>query len=285
MYHDIRQCTRIRSLEQQLEAAKIEGGDSRKHAAALRSVDGGRNTGSNPKPNETSGEPNKSVKNSPAFQNLRAIQARTLLDRRYGALFKTLALTPAQLNQFKNLLIEKQQSARDALVAATSNGMFGVSADSATVTGIHPQANPIGLALANAVGPIDQQIQSLLGDSGFGELQQYEQTLPERSSVTLLGQSLSYTSTPLTDEQANQMIQMLAQYAPGGNRHDVSSDGPLVSNQSAEITDQEILQAQTILSQQQMEALKQIQQEQQVEKQMQQLLQGSMPAVGDSNGG
>jgi hypothetical protein len=73
----------------------------------------------------------------------------------------------------------------------------------------------------------------------------------------MLQQSLNYTSSPLTDDQSNQLIQLLAQNAPRGNRFDVNNSGPLVSNESAQITAQEIAQA--VLSDLQVQALKQLQ--------------------------
>jgi hypothetical protein len=65
-----------------------------------------------------------------------------------------------------------------------------------------------------AISQIDASIQQALGDAAFQQYQQYQQTLPERNTVNSLQQQLSYTQTPLTDDEANQMISLLPQNQP-----------------------------------------------------------------------
>jgi RNA polymerase sigma factor (sigma-70 family) len=270
VFQNLRQSITMRALRQQFSALQTEAKTLHEQVASFQSA-GNRNVAGSPRQsNEARIEPSRSVTSNPVFQNLQAIQARGLLDGRYGALFKALSLTPEQLDQFKHLLIEKEQTARDALIATTQGGMG---------------SDLIGQAVGNAIGPLDQQIHSLLGDSGYSEFQQFQHTLPERASVALLQQSLSYTSSPLSDDQTSQLIQLLAQSAPEGMRIDVADSGPLVSSQSAQITDQEITQAQAILSDQQVQALKQLQQQQQAQKQMQQILRQNATASAASHGG
>ena len=87
--------------------------------------------------------------------------------------------------------------------------------------GINPRADPVAFnqAISDAQAAVDAQIQSTLGDAGFAQYQQYVQTMPERNTVAQVQQSLSYTGTPLTNDQQNQLVSVLAQYAPtgGGN--------------------------------------------------------------------
>ena len=55
---------------------------------------------------------------NPAVQKLLSMQQKAGLDSRYAALFKQLNLSPADLDKFKNLLVEKQATVRDAVTAA-----------------------------------------------------------------------------------------------------------------------------------------------------------------------
>src|SRR4051812_32869569 len=55
---------------------------------------------------------------NPEMQKLMAVQQKGALDSRYSSLFKQLNLSPADLEKFKNLLVEKQSAAMDVMAAA-----------------------------------------------------------------------------------------------------------------------------------------------------------------------
>jgi len=82
--------------------------------------------------------------------------------------------------------------------------------------------------------------------------------------VNQLQQDLSYTETPLTSAQAEQMAQLLAQTAPTG------SDTPPSGNRNpgSVITDETLSRAQGVLSPAQLQALQEIQQQQQARAQL-----------------
>jgi hypothetical protein len=145
--------------------------------------------------------------NDPQFAQFMALQQKARLDSTYGPLFKQLTqqlnLSPAQLAAFQNLLTEKQNAARDVFAAARDQGL-----DPAT------DRAEIGQLVAQSNAEIDQQIQSTLGPDGFAQFQSYEQTLPERNTVNQIQQSLSYTSTPLTDAQYQQLLPWVIANAP-----------------------------------------------------------------------
>jgi hypothetical protein len=137
-------------------------------------------------------------------------------------------------------------------------------------------------AVSDAQAAVDAQIQSALGDAGFAQYQQYVQTLPDRNTVNQLQQSLSYTSTPLTEDQANQMIQLLANTAVqrSGNGTAGTAGGGLGAifgggNQTAPISDETITQSSGILSGPQEQALQQLQSQQQAQRQIQQAMRGA----------
>lgn len=222
----------------------------------------------------------QAMMNNPEFQKLAMIQAKARLDSSYAALFKSLAngsagatLTPEQLDQFKNLLVQKQQAMLDAVQAARDQGLS-------------PRSDPQGFAQAiqAAQASVDQQIQSVLGDSGYAAYQQYEQTIPQRNTVNSVQQALSYTATPLTDAQASQLVQILAQDQPQNAGSGTANAGSVNlrtlfnAGGTAPVTAQALTDAQGILSQPQMQALQQVQQTQQAQAQMAQLLRASRAA-------
>ncbi len=221
---------------------------------------------------------------NPEFQKLMAIQIKGRISQTYGPLFKSLNLSPDQLAQFQSLLGDKQQALADVFQAAREQG-------------INPRSDPDGFkALMNqAISQTDQSIQQTLGDDAFQQYQQYQQTLPERNVVNSLQQSLSYTQTPLTEDQASQLVSLLAQYQPqrAGNGTagtlNGGDAGPGVfslmnGGGSAKVTDEAVNQAQGILTAQQVAALQQIQAQQQAQQQMQQMMRAANPGGGGSRG-
>lgn len=209
------------------------------------------------------------------FQRLLAIQMKGRISQTYGPLFKTLNLSPDQLNQFQSLLADKQQAMMDVLQAAREQG-------------INPRADPDGFKtlMNQAVSQVDQNIQQALGDAGYQQYQQYQQSLPERNVVNTLQQQLSYTQAPLTDDQANAMIALLAQDQPqrAGNgtagTGNGGDQGPgfmamINGGGNARVTDDALTQAQSVLSAPQLSVLQQIQQQQQAQQQMQQLMRAA----------
>ena len=111
---------RIQALQDQ-HAARTARGRSRDETAGIR-----------PEAGPSAGRPDlrngfRAALNNPAFLKLMAVEQKAGLDGKYAGLFKNLAqnfnLTPEQLDQFKNLLVQKQQSVMDALQAARAEGL------------------------------------------------------------------------------------------------------------------------------------------------------------------
>ena len=220
------------------------------------------------------------VASSPEFQKLLAIQAKGRINATYGALFKALNLSPEQLAQFQGLLADKQQALMDTMQAAREQG-------------INPREDPDGFkALVNqALDQVNASIQQTLGDAAYAQYQQYQQQLPERNTVNSLQQQLGYSQTPLTDDQANQLVALLAQNQPQrtgngtagtGNGGD-TGPGPFAlmnGGGTAKVTDSAIAQAGGVLSAPQVAALQEIQQQQQAQQQMQQMMRAAYQGSG-----
>jgi hypothetical protein len=224
---------------------------------------------------------------NPEVQKLMAIQQKAALDSRYASLFKQMQLAPADLDKFKSLLVEKQSAVMDVVSAARAQGLSGPDS-----------REQIQQLVQNAQAEVDANIRSTLGDAAFAQYQTYEATMPERTVVTQLEQRLSYSSTPLTDAQSAQLVQILAQTAPpGGNSGTTTGGGGLgrllggatgggpagiFGGGGTPITNEAITSAQGILSAQQLAALQSLQQEQQTSAQLRQQMRANFggPASG-----
>jgi hypothetical protein len=220
---------------------------------------------------------------SPEFQRLLALQMKSRISATYGPLFKSLNLTPDQLAQFQSLLADKQQALMDTLQAAREQG-------------INPRTDPDGFKtlVSQSESQVDSSIQQALGDQAYQQYQQYQQTLPERNTVNSLQQQLSYTQTPLTDDEANQMVALLAQNQPqragSGTAGTTGGDaGPNLMNLvngggTAKVTAEAVTAASGVLSAPQISALQQIQAQQQAQQQMQQLMRSAAQGAGGNPG-
>jgi RNA polymerase sigma factor (sigma-70 family) len=191
---------------------------------------------------------------NPGMQKQTSIQTKIRLDSQYGALFKELGLPPSQLEQLKNLLVEKQMVGFDSMSAAHDQGL-------------DPYVDPRGFmeAVGAAVKTVDNQIATLIGAPHYEKLLEYQKTVPARNTANSLQQALSYTESPLTDDQANRLVNVLGQHGhsllpPDNPFAVINSDLGIVK-----LDEQGLLQAQSFLSSAQIAVLKEkIQQQSQL---------------------
>jgi hypothetical protein len=207
--------------------------------------------------------------NDPKIAQLVNNREKLMLDSRYAALFKNLtqgtngvSMTPEQLDAFKNLLVEKENTLRDVMMTARSQGVTDRS--------------EINQLVKTAQAEVDTQLQSTLGDAGYQQYQQYEQTLPQRNLVNQLTQSLSYTSTPLSDSQSQQLLQILADNSKPASSGQLRSalgfgggpGGGPGGFLGVPITDAAVTQAQSVLAPAQLQALTTLQEQQKAQQTM-----------------
>jgi hypothetical protein len=223
-----------------------------------------------------------SMMDRPEMARLLAVQQKAQVDARYAALFKKLGLPPDKLAQFKSLLADRLSTPIDVLAAASQQGVNPIQ---------DPQA--FRQLVQSAQAEIDGKIQALLDPGTYAQYQDYVQTEPQRAVVSQLQQTLSYTDTPLTAAQADQLVQILAQTAParaggasGPTVGYVATAGPGGGGAAfamavpppdggggpggSLVTDAAVAQAQGVLSTPQIQALQQIQQQQQAAAQLRQ---------------
>ena len=247
--------------------------------------------------------------NNPEIQKMMALRQKAALDQNYATLFKHLGLPSDTLERLKQLMVERQQVGSDVFSAAAQQGL-------------DPMQNRRELAKLTTDGQakVDGEIKSLLGDDGYANYHNYQTTLPQRNLVNQLQQSLSYTPTPLSDTQAEQLVQILAQNAParpatadgqpmvitrnavtsatggqpgtysnvthvitgsvGGSAGDVSFVGPAMSFGGAQVTDAAVDASRSVLTDPQVAALQQIQQQQAQMRGAMQPMGGGQPGQG-----
>lgn len=201
----------------------------------------------------------------PEIQRLMALQQKAALDAKYASLFKSLNLTPEQLEKFKNLLVEKSTAVMDVMAAAREQG-----------TNPRTDRDTFRKLVADAQADVDASIRATLGETAYSQYKDYEQTQPQRVVVDQLAQRLSYSTTPLSADQSAQLVKILETTsevkAGGGNRVFVAGPGggPLgfSGGGGVQVTDATINQALGVLAAPQVDALKQLQQEQQAQAQL-----------------
>jgi hypothetical protein len=191
---------------------------------------------------------------SPEAQRLLAMQQRSTLDSRYSALFRLLNLSPDQLEDLKDLLVEKRTAAADVLAAARTQGLNN-----------RESRAEIRTLLEDTQAEIDGQIRTLLGESGFQRYQDFEQTQAQRAVVSRLEQRLSYSSLPLTPQQAEQLVQVFSADSPQRSDPNAGAARAAFAGQVTPISDQALAQAATVLNSAQLQALRALQQEQQAQ--------------------
>lgn len=145
----------------------------------------------------------RELMSKPEVQAMLSLQQKAAIEARYATLFKNLNLPVEQIEKLKTLLADRSTTMQDLMTVAREQG-------------INARENPEAFRklIADAQNDINSSIKSVIGEQGFAQLATYEQTLPQRNVVNELQQRLSYTNTPLTSAQAEQMVQILANNTP-----------------------------------------------------------------------
>jgi hypothetical protein len=195
---------------------------------------------------------------NPEFAAAMTVQQRAALDARYADLFKKLNLPPDQLEKFKSLLVDRQTSRIDVMIAARESGL-------------NPRENRDDLRrmTEEAQAEVDAAIKTSLGESVYNAYQNYETTQPQRNLVSQLDQRLGYTSTPLNATQSDFLVNALAASGTAEQGGPGNWGG---GGSRALITDEVIQKAQSVLTPAQVSALQQLQSEQQAQQKIRDMM-------------
>jgi len=122
----------------------------------------------------------------------------------YPALFRQLGWTPAQRDQFTNLMCDWKERTNELIGAAAAQGA-------------NP-SNPAGRATWAAIvdqtkAELQSAFQSTFGDAEAEAIRHYDATIPLRGVADKLATALFYTDAPLTATQADQLVEIMANNA------------------------------------------------------------------------
>lgn len=197
----------------------------------------------------------------PKFRDAMNLAEKARLNQRYAELFRQLNLTPEQMDVLKQLLVEKQNIARDVLTAALEEGMS-------------PTGNRADLQklIQEGQAEIDAAIKTAIGDTAFDQYAAYDKTSAQRQVIGNINASLHQ---PLSETKQTQLIDLLAHADSGGEINgEVPGATPGGGSQLA-ITDTVIEQARRFLDQKELDALIELQKAQAASRQVFQTLSGA----------
>ena len=185
--------------------------------------------------------PDKSVtdiiRTSPEYVALYIQYFRNDLRLKYGPLYHQLGFSPEQISEFEAALVEQKEAIGDVFNATRSQGLA--------------YNDPV---LAKLIAPAQQdaeeKLKTVLGEAGEIEFKAYKKTFNARPSVDALAAALYYTEAPLTAQQADQLVQLVAANTGKGS---VTATGD--TNYAPIDWDKVTMQARTILSSTQLEGL------------------------------
>ncbi|CAM2781379.1 hypothetical protein [Rariglobus hedericola] len=203
---------------------------------------------------------------NPEFAQAMSVQQRAALDGRYADLFKKLNLSPAQLEKFKDLLIERQTARMDVMTAARESGLNA-----------RENRDELRKMTDEAQSEVDSSIKTALGETAFNQYQNYETTQSQRALVSQLDQRLSYSSTPLNSTQSDFLVSALATSSTASTNDQGGGGGPgnWGGGNRATISDAVIAQAKSVLTPDQVSALTQLQSEQKAQQQIRELMRAN----------
>jgi hypothetical protein len=136
------------------------------------------------------------IMKNPGMKEMIRAQQKGQLEMMYGALFKCLQLSDAELESFKNLLLDKQ-------MALVDNAMEMMNS-AATPEEKKAAADRIKEMTAS----YDAQCKTLLGDENYTLYKSFEETQPERMQVSMFKGSLG-SADPLSEEQEDSLIRAM----------------------------------------------------------------------------
>jgi hypothetical protein len=184
---------------------------------------------------------------------------RANLPSTYGPLFRSLKLSPDQMRQLEDRIMQRDEQFFD-IVSAVPDAIQGASYGGGGLFNRNPflitshsedgdplqPSTPDGQAAAELLRQNDAAFQeaatALLGPAGYQQILQYERTLPVRDAVDGLGNNLAASQAPLTPEQADQLTQALASASSPYQNGGVARAGNFID------WDESVAQAAQILS-------------------------------------
>ena len=207
---------------------------------------------------------------SPGMKDIMRAQQKGQMDLSHASLFKYLQLPEADLETFKNIMMDKKMTLMDISLEMLDNNATPEEKKAAAER------------LKKTTDDYDARIKELLGDDNFAVYKSFEETQPERMQVTLLKGSLR-SDDQLTEEQEDSLIRAMHDqrtnfhYSVAGfNDKDKMPDASMFTpdrmakllEESAKLQEQYAAAAAGILTPNQLEQFKASQKQQQAMQEM-----------------
>jgi RNA polymerase sigma factor (sigma-70 family) len=197
---------------------------------------------------------------NPAFGPAWAAKQSAALGMRYGQLYRELHLTAEQIAQFEKIQTELQQAQADVWTLAASQNLPVNGPDVARLT-----EDPYVTARKN--------LQALLGGTGLAKLDKYEAGNATRELVASLAGSFYYSDTPLTADQGSTLANIIAANTES-KKTALKDEGARTIYTTRKETNWDSVntQAQGLLSEPQLIALKQLAEQKRLNTELQKIL-------------
>ena len=219
---------------------------------------------------------------NPDFMQALGLHRRSTLDARFADLFRRLELDPETLARFKHLLAEKDNVALEVVMLSETSSEG-------------PLTPPVlRMSVQVAREDVEREIRDSLGEERYAIYRDYERTFAQRQTIAQLAQRLSYTPTPLQPAQAETLVRILAENPARDEAKGAVATAPLVVGAPAEtpallpaaavagqITDEVVAQAHAVLAPAQVDALRELQVEQQGTVRASEMMQGALETTDD----
>jgi hypothetical protein len=127
----------------------------------------------------------------PATREVMRAQQKLSLDMVYGALFDDMLATPDEIEELKDLLVDKQMEQVELMQDFSPADVGKMEDRSSRIAAINDEYN--------------EKIRLAIGEHNYETYREYEQTLPDRMQVNVFKQQLS-SSDRLTGRQEEDLI-------------------------------------------------------------------------------
>jgi len=149
------------------------------------------------------GGPNPSLTSQdPALLRQAVVRAHAAAALRYRALFQALHLPPEEEQKLASIVEDYELRARDIWEEGNAQGLS--TADPTLWQLMRPDYEKMRDAVT-----------ALVGEAGFQQVDQYNRSLVAHDFSTALVSALYYTDTPLTTQQATDLVGTIANLSPG----------------------------------------------------------------------
>lgn len=184
-----------RSLEQRAQSVEQDVARLRKNLDEMRTAPNGSKPQATKAPWDPLAEGRAFLLRHPEVKQALIEERAASMRFMWGPLYQALGLTPEQIAQFEAL----------------------VSAGAVTSIGSGSNGQPLALQTGSGIPltEVSGRLRDLLGEEGFRQYQEFKSTIPARELTVQVAGDLSFTESPLTPQQADQLNRILFDARPG----------------------------------------------------------------------